>query len=67
MDIRILTCDNNRYQLDSLISHIREFGIKHNINLIIDKAMTGETTLALHSQKRYHMVFLDIDLDEKVN
>ena len=67
MDIRILACDNNRYQLDSLINHIREFDIKHNTNLIIDKAMTGEETLALHSQNRYHMVFLDIDLDDKVN
>ncbi|MDP3387810.1 MAG: LytTR family DNA-binding domain-containing protein [Eubacteriales bacterium] len=67
MDIRILACDNNRYQLDSLINHIREFGIKHNTNLIIDKAMTGQETLALHSQHRYHMVFLDIDLDDEVN
>ncbi|KUK71747.1 MAG: Putative DNA-binding response regulator [Clostridiales bacterium 38_11] len=67
MDIRILACDNNRYQLDRLTNHIREFGIKYNNNLIIDKAVTGEETLVLHRQNRYHMVFLDIDLGDKVN
>jgi DNA-binding LytR/AlgR family response regulator len=29
--------------------------------------MTGYETLRLHSQNRYHMVFLDIDLDDMVN
>jgi DNA-binding LytR/AlgR family response regulator len=67
MGIRILACDNNRYQLDSLINHLREFCIKFNTNIVIDKAMTGDETLRLHSQNKYHMVFLDIDLDDKVN
>ena len=50
MGIRILACDNNRYQLDSLINHLREFCIKFNTNIVIDKAMTGDETLRLHSQ-----------------
>ncbi len=67
MDIRILLCDDNRYQLSRLEHHIKEYSSESKYDFIIDKSLHSKGALELFDKGKYQMIFLDIDLSDRYN
>lgn len=64
MDINVLVCDDNKYQLNNLVKIIQSFSEKFNHNINMDIASDSNKALKLHSENKYHIAFLDIEIDD---